>query len=221
MQFDLFDEDVAEILSVDSYADFKKGLLASNCTRCPLHEGRTNLVPDRGNPKTDLVLIGEGPGANEDEAGKAFVGRAGQLLDKIFASIDIDTNQDCLIINVVKCRPPGNRAPTKEEAKTCSVFFEKQLELVQPKIVGLLGATALRHIDPRRKKSFSMAEEAGSFFRLPRWPEIEFMVLYHPAALLYDGKLKARMWEHIQLLAVRLGLGEANLEGRKRVQPSW
>jgi DNA polymerase len=203
MQYDLFDGQLNGILSSPSYPEFRRLLVASGCSRCPLHQGRTNLVPDRGNPDTDLVLIGEGPGADEDAQGRAFVGRAGQMLDKILQAIDIDSNRNCLIINVVKCRPPGNRAPTREEAETCSVFLDKQIELVRPRMVALLGATALKHLDPTRK-SLVMAEEAGSCFHLPRWPEVEFVVLYHPAALLYDPRLKPRMAEHVQKLRDRL-----------------
>lgn len=145
------------------------------------------------------MVIGEGPGENEDLQGKAFVGRAGKLFDKIMAAIGLDTNHDMLICNVVKCRPPENRAPRQEEAAACMPFLRKQIDLVKPKVIILLGATALKYLDPK-KKNFSMEEETGKFFQLEEFPGIQFMVLYHPAALLYNAKLKPAMWEHVKKL---------------------
>ncbi|MBI1871169.1 MAG: uracil-DNA glycosylase [Chlamydiae bacterium] len=208
MQFDLFNQAENDVFSSPSYEAFRKKFLEVGCTQCDLHKGRTNIVIDRGNPKSEILIIGEGPGEQEDLQGKAFVGRAGKLLDKIMMSINLDTNQDTLIINVVKCRPPNNRAPTEVEAKTCRPYLEQQIELVKPKIIILLGATALKHIIPE-KKNFSMEQEAGNFFTHLNYPGIQFMVLYHPAYLLYDPRKKEPMWQHVKKLRDFLGLQKA------------
>ncbi|MBI1882700.1 MAG: uracil-DNA glycosylase [Chlamydiae bacterium] len=205
MQFDLFDQAQNTVLAANSYEEFRKKFLEVGCTQCGLHEGRTHLVIDRGNPQTEILVIGEAPGEQEDLQGKAFVGRAGQLLDKIMASINLDTNKDMIIINVVKCRPPNNRAPVEAEAKTCRPYLNLQIELVKPKIILLLGATALKHMIPE-KKNFSMEQEAGNFFIHPNYPGIQFMVLYHPAYLLYDPRKKESMWKHVKKLRDFLGL---------------
>jgi len=196
-QFDLFNTHENLIMGARTYREFRENLIKSKCSKCRLHEKRTNIVPDRGNSQTKIMLIGEGPGADEDAKGKAFVGRAGQLLDKIMQSIDLDTNRDMLIANVVKCRPPENRAPFKDEVDTCMPYLKKQIELQKPKVIILLGATALKNMI-RDKKNFSMEEEAGKFFEVPEYPDIRFMVLYHPAYLLYDPRKKKDMWEHVK-----------------------
>jgi DNA polymerase len=199
MQFDLFDSGSNTILGSESYEEFRDKLRTSGCARCGLHLGRTHIVVDRGNPSAAVMTIGEGPGENEDKEGRAFVGRAGQLFDKIMSAVGIDTDRDMLIANVVKCRPPENRSPRTEEAAECIPYLKRQIELVRPKVILLLGATALKHID-KSKTSFQMGEEAGRFFTLADYPGIQFMVLYHPAALLYNAKLKPAMWEHVKKL---------------------
>jgi DNA polymerase len=128
------------ILKQPTYAQFKKALQNSGCTQCDLHQGRTHIVVDRGNPKASILIVGEAPGASEDEQGKAFVGRAGRLMDQLMQGIGLDTNRDCLIANIAKCRPPKNRAPFKEEAQTCLPFLKRQIELVNPRVMVLLGA---------------------------------------------------------------------------------
>ena len=199
MQFDLFDVKSNDLLTQATYGQFAQALRASGCRKCALHGSRTNIVVDRGNPNARIMVIGEGPGENEDLQGKAFVGRAGKLFDAIMASIALDTDRDMLICNVVKCRPPGNRAPYDEEAAACSPYLKRQIDLVGPRIILLLGATALRRMDPS-KKSFAMDEEAGRFFEIAAYPGIPFMALYHPAALLYNSKLKPAMWDHVKRL---------------------
>src|SRR5262245_16113497 len=119
--------------------------VAAECTRCGLCKTRNNVVFADGNPEAKLMIIGEGPGANEDEMGLPFVGRAGQLLDRILASVKIDRKRDTYICNVVKCRPPGNRVPTAEEAAACRPFLEAQIEFVNPRLILLAGATAVQH----------------------------------------------------------------------------
>jgi len=156
-------------------------------------------VIDRGNPNSKILVIGEAPGEKEDLQGKAFVGRAGQLLDKIMDSIGLKTNEDMLIINTVKCRPPENRPPTAAEVETCRPYLNYQISLVKPKIILLLGATALKHILPDKKK-VSMEEVVGKFFTDDQFPGVQFMVLYHPAYLLYDPRKKEPMWQHVKKL---------------------
>ena len=199
VQFDLFDAGSNTILGAGSYEEFKEKLRGSGCDKCPLHAGRTQIVVDRGNPSTYIMTIGEGPGENEDKQGLTFVGRAGQLFDKIMSAVGIDTNRDMLIANVVKCRPPENRSPKVEEANECIPFLKRQIELVKPRVILLLGATALKYMD-KTKTNFQVSDEAGRFFALPDYPGIQFMVLYHPAALLYNAKLKPAMWEHVRHL---------------------
>lgn len=199
MQFDLFDPAQSTVLSSSSYETFRKRFLETGCTLCPLHTGRTHLVIDRGNPNSKILVIGEAPGEKEDLQGKAFVGRAGQLLDKIMDSIGLKTNEDMLIINTVKCRPPENRPPTAAEVETCRPYLNYQISLVKPKIILLLGATALKHILPDKKK-VSMEEVVGKFFTDDQFPGVQFMVLYHPAYLLYDPRKKEPMWQHVKKL---------------------
>ena len=199
MQFDLFDAGSNTILGSSSYDELKTRLVESGCMKCGLHAGRTQIVVDRGNPDASVMVIGEGPGEQEDQQGKAFVGRAGQLFDQIMNAVGIDTNEDMLIANVVKCRPPDNRSPHADEAATCLPYLKRQIELVRPLIILLLGATALKHFD-KSKTNFQMSEEAGKFFTLPDFPSTQFMVLYHPAALLYNAKLKPAMWQHAKSL---------------------
>jgi len=203
MQFDLFDARNNDILASATYAEFKERMANSNCQRCTLCAARNNIVVDRGNPQSHIMAIGEGPGENEDLQGAAFVGRAGKLLDQILAAINLDTNRDILIANVVKCRPPENRQPRPLEVASCKPFLQKQIELIKPRVILLLGATALRHMAPA-KQEFSMAEEAGKFFTLEEYPGIQFMVLYHPAFLLRDPRKKIDMWRHVKTLKTYL-----------------
>ncbi len=181
------------------YAEFKNALKNSGCAKCALHEGRTQIVVDRGNPEAKIMVIGEAPGEKEDLSGTAFVGRAGKMFDEIMKSVGLETNQDMFIANVAKCRPPKNRPPTHEEAQACFPYLKRQIELVRPKIILLLGATALKRMAPA-KKNFSMGDETGKFFEMPEYPGILFMALYHPAALLYNSKLKPAMMEHARSL---------------------
>jgi DNA polymerase len=116
------------------------------CRLCPLAASRTHVVVSRGNPRARLMVIGEGPGAQEDASGKPFVGRAGQLLDQMLTSVSIDSNRDAYIANVVKCRPPDNRKPTAAEMAACRPWLEQQIRLVDPALILLAGATALEGV---------------------------------------------------------------------------
>ena len=153
---------------------------------------------DRGNPEAKVLFIGEAPGKNEDAEGRAFVGRSGRLLDTLMKDVaGFDTDQDGLIINVVKCRPPANRPPLPDEVEACSPYLQKQFELVKPRIVVLLGATAFRRMFPAKKK-FSMREEAGKFFKDERFPAANFIIFYHPAFILRDPRKRPLMKRHIR-----------------------
>jgi uracil-DNA glycosylase len=199
MQIDIFDQERNAILAAPTYADFAARLRAYNCRRCELADSRSHIVVDRGNPQASILVISERPGENEDATGQAFVGRAGELLDKILGSIGLDSNRDVLIVNVTKCKPPIDRSPTAAEAEACLPYLERQIELVRPRVILLLGAVALKWIDPTRGE-FTMEEEAGRFFSLKRFPGVQLMVLYHPAFLLRDPRKKKVMWEHMKVL---------------------
>ena len=187
------------VLNAENYKTFKKSLADSGCELCTLSVHRTRLVVDRGNPAAKVLFIGEAPGENEDLAGKAFVGRSGKLLDEMLAEMGFDTNRDALIVNVVKCRPPKNRAPFREEAEACRPFLKRQIELVQPRLIALLGKTALKHLLPENK-DFPMADQAGRCFRHPAYPGTDLMVLFHPAYILRDPRKKPLMARHLKAL---------------------
>ena len=168
--------------------------MTQNCRRCGLCEQRHSIVLGEGNRKASVMLIGEGPGADEDAQGRPFVGKAGQLLDKMFSAIDM-RREDLYITNVVKCRPPGNRTPLDEEAKACLPILRMQYRLIAPKIVVCLGATATRHVyDPEARITRvrgQWLEKNGTLF-LPT---------YHPAALLRDESKKKDVWEDLKSIA--------------------
>ncbi len=199
MTVHLSEDTLKQILEADSYEEFKNLLKHSNCDRCELSGNRTHIVVDRGNAGAKIVFIGEAPGANEDQQGKAFIGRAGKILDQMLSEIGVNTDTDSLIINVVKCRPPRNRAPYSGEAEACSPFLKRQLELVSPKLIILLGASALKYM-VQDKKEFEMHQEVGKFFNLPEYPGIDFFVIYHPAYLLYNPRKKDVFRSYLDVL---------------------
>ena len=165
--------------------------MIQNCKRCGLCQQRHSIVLGEGNRQAEVMLIGEGPGADEDAQGRPFVGKAGQLLDKMFSAIDM-RREDLYITNVVKCRPPGNRTPLDEEAQACLPILRMQYRLIRPKIVVCLGATATRHVyDPEARITRvrgQWLEKNGTLF-LPT---------YHPAALLRDESKKKDVWQDLQ-----------------------
>lgn len=154
-------------------------------------------MPDRGNPEAKILFIGEAPGAEEDKAGRSFVGRSGKLLDKLMESIGLDTNRDVLITNVVKCRPPDNRVPTATEALACAPYLKKQIALLEPSLIVLLGATAFRRMAPDR----DFGAEVGKIFDLS-WEgrRIPCLPLFHPAYLLYDPRKRETMAGYLATL---------------------
>lgn len=164
----------------------------ANCQRCNLAEGRTNIVFGRGNPQAKIMLIGEGPGKDEDLQGQPFVGAAGQLLDKILAAAEIKP-EDVYIANVVKCRPPNNRVPNKREASACLPWLWQQIEFIRPPIIVLLGSVALQNLispDARITKMRGQWLQSKS--------GIKIMPTFHPAALLRDPSKKRPAWEDFQ-----------------------
>lgn len=210
MQNDLFDTAYNAIIAAGTYGEFAERLRDYDCRRCGLCHSRTNIVIDRGSPTARIMLIGERPGDNEDLRGQPFVGRAGELLDKMLRAIDLDPARDVIIANVTKCKPEVDRAPLCDEVDACMPFLEKQIALVEPRVIVLLGAVALKWIDPTRG-DFRMEEEAGRFFSLPNYPGVQFTVMYNPAFLLRDPRKKPDAWEHLKALRdylARAGLRE-------------
>jgi DNA polymerase len=163
------------------------------CVKCILGATRTNIVFGEGNPESGILFVGEGPGANEDETGRPFVGRSGRLLDKIFASIGLDRSK-LFIANIVKCRPPGNRTPSAEEAEICGRYLARQIKIMKPGIIVALGASAARTLLGTRKGIGLLRGEFHSCMDTP------VLVTYHPAALLRSPALKRPVWEDMKKL---------------------
>jgi len=184
MEQDL-DPAVARLAAIDNMDELRQVVL--ECRRCELRAGCRGVVFGEGNVQTRLMCVGEGPGEQEDVQGRPFVGRAGQLLDKILAASGWQREQ-VYIANIVKCRPPGNRIPTPEERAACLPNLQAQLRLIQPKIIVLMGATALQ----------ALVDPAARITRVRgQWLQREgvwYMPTYHPAALLRNEALKKDAW---------------------------
>ena len=163
-----------------------------NCQQCALSKQRTKLVFGSGNPDAKIMLIGEAPGYHEDKIGKAFVGKAGQLLDKILNSIQLKRDH-VFITNVVKCRPPDNRDPQPEETKACAFMLQRQVDIVKPRYILILGRIAARVVLNTEK---TLSELRGHVFDVFG---AKCVVTYHPAALLRNESLKRGTWEDVQL----------------------
>jgi uracil-DNA glycosylase len=165
------------------------------CRRCKLCEGRTTIVFGSGNPTADLVAIGEGPGADEDAQGKPFVGRAGQLLTKMLESVQIDREAEAYIMNMVKCRPPGNRNPEPDEIEACREFLTAQLATIQPKVVLALGSVAAQALLRTKEPIGKLRGRVHAFGPMALIPT------FHPAFLLRNpGQEYKRMaWEDLKL----------------------
>ncbi len=164
------------------------------CQRCSLAETRTQAVPSVGHPKAKLVFVGEAPGAEEDKQGIPFVGRGGQLLDKILAAIDL-SREDVHILNILKCRPPGNRNPAPDEIVACRPFLERQLEILEPKIIVALGLFAGQWLTGK-KVSLTKLRETGPH----EYAGITVFATYHPAALLRNPNWKRPAWVDFQAI---------------------
>jgi DNA polymerase len=170
-----------------------------NCQRCKLNTTRKNIVFGTGNSKPDLVFVGEGPGADEDEQGKPFVGRAGQLLTKMIEAMGIK-REDVYITNVVKCRPPANRNPEPEEISSCSPFLENQLKVLKPKVICTLGTFASQTLLKTEEK---ISKLRGRFHP---YQGMLLMPTFHPAYLLRNPAEKKSSWEDIQKIMKELNL---------------
>jgi DNA polymerase len=162
-----------------------------DCTRCRLHEHRKTIVFGEGNPQARLVFVGEGPGAEEDATGRPFVGRAGQLLDKIIAAIEL-AREDVYIANIVKCRPPGNRTPERDEVETCEPFLFRQLAFIRPEVIVALGSPAFQCL-LRTKEPITRARGEWR-----DWNGIKLMPTFHPAFLLRSPDKKREVWEDMK-----------------------
>ncbi len=167
-----------------------------DCTRCRLWEGRTKFVYGVGNPDADLMFVGEGPGAEEDRLGEPFVGRAGKLLDKILAAINLDRSE-VYIANMVKCRPPGNRDPQPDEMATCQPYLREQIRLIRPKLMCALGRVAGQAL---LNTNTPLGKLRGKFHP---YDGIPMLVTYHPAALLRFPAYKRDTWEDMQKLRAK------------------
>ncbi len=169
------------------------------CTRCKLHKTRKNIVFGDGNPKAQLVFVGEGPGADEDAQGLPFVGRAGKLLTQMIEAMGLQ-RKDVYICNVVKCRPPENRQPEKDEVTECSPFLLRQIDTIAPKVIVCLGSTAAQTV--------LQTNRGISHFR-GEWLEFrgrKLMATYHPAYLLRNPAAKGEVWKDLQKVMAELGL---------------
>jgi DNA polymerase len=171
-----------------------------DCTRCKLHkQGRKQIVFGVGNPNADLLFIGEAPGADEDMKGEPFVGRAGQLLTNMIKAMGL-SREEVYIANIIKCRPPGNRTPERDECETCSPFLMRQIAVVKPKAIVALGAVAAKTL---LAINAPMSEFRG------RWYDFrgtKLAVTYHPAFLLRDPRQKKETWKDLQMVMKELGL---------------
>jgi len=191
----LFTDPDWDLSGFDNLDDLEKKV--KECTRCSLRAGCRGVVFGEGSPQAQLVLCGEGPGGDEDLLGRPFVGRAGQLLDKILEVCGFERFRHVYILNVVKCRPPGNRTPTEEEVAACRPNLNAQLRLLRPKILVLLGAAALQAVlDPKGK----ITRDRGKWVQRAG---VYVLPTYHPAALLRNPHLKKESWADFQQVVAR------------------
>ena len=173
----------------ESMEELEKSII--DCKKCKLCNNRTNIVFGTGNKNAKVMFIGEGPGADEDAQGIPFVGKAGKLMDMAFEGIGIK-REDVYIANIVKCRPPANRNPEKDETVACMDYLRNQVMIIKPKVIVLLGSVALKNI---------LGEEYGITASRGQWIEkkgILYMPTWHPAALLRDNSKKIEFWQDLQ-----------------------
>jgi DNA polymerase len=192
-----------------------------DCIRCKLHkQGRKQIVFGVGNPRAELMFVGEGPGADEDAQGEPFVGRAGQLLNNMIKAMGLQREQ-VYIANIVNCRPPGNRTPERDECETCSPFLMRQIAVIKPKVVVALGAVAAKNL---LAINAPMSELRGRWYDFrpagarsndlssdsPSWNGVRLAVTYHPAFLLRDPRQKGEAWKDLQMVMKYLGIEPPN-----------
>jgi DNA polymerase len=189
--------DVVDRVEGDSIPRIREDI--GDCTRCRLHKGRTKIVYGVGNPRAELVFVGEGPGHDEDVQGEPFVGRAGKLLTQMIEAMSL-RRQDVYICNVVKCRPPENRLPEKDEIATCSPFLFRQLAAIQPKVICCLGACAAQTMLGTNQ---GISRFRGEWFD---FRGSKLIATYHPAYLLRNPNAKSEVWKDLQKVMSVLGL---------------
>jgi len=170
-----------------------------DCTRCKLHKDRNKIVFGDGSPKAELVFIGEGPGADEDQQGIPFVGRAGKLLTQMIEAMGL-RRKDVYICNVVKCRPPENRAPEPDEVTTCSPYLLRQIDVIRPKVIVCLGAVSAKTL---LETTRGISQFRGQWLE---WRGHKLMATYHPAYLLRNPNAKGEVWKDLQKVMAELGL---------------
>jgi len=170
-----------------------------DCTRCKLHKARNKIVFGDGNPKAQLVFVGEGPGADEDAQGLPFVGRAGKLLTQMIEAMGLQ-RKDVYICNVVKCRPPENRTPEPDEVQTCSPYLLRQIDAINPKVLVCLGAVAAKTL---LETTRGISQFRGEWLE---WRGRKLMATYHPAYLLRNPNAKGEVWKDLQKVMAELGL---------------
>ncbi len=177
------------------------------CRKCDLGSIRTNAVPGEGNPKARIVFVGEGPGADEDAQGRPFVGRAGQLLDKVIEACGLKRS-DVFICNIIKCRPPGNRDPRADEIINCFPYLQRQLEIIGPEIIVALGAPAARTLLNTNKAIGQLRGQFHEYYAGLGRPPIKVMPTYHTAYLLrnYSQENRRRVWEDMKKVLNELNL---------------
>ena len=175
----------------DNWNDLEKSI--QGCNKCKLSKTRRNIVFGEGNKKARIMFIGEGPGQEEDNQGKPFVGRAGQLMDLAFQTVGI-VREDVYIANIIKCRPPANRNPEEDECTACLNYLRNQVLLIKPEIIVLLGSIALQHI---LGKEYKITAARGNWIEKKG---IKYMPTWHPAALLRDETKKVNFIKDLQLV---------------------
>lgn len=181
---------LTEFQSVNSLDEFNAQI--SSCKKCSLGSSRKNFVFGVGNPKAKVMFVGEAPGADEDAQGEPFVGRAGQLLNKILESVQLK-REDVYICNILKCRPPDNRDPMLKEMELCTPYLSKQIELIKPKFIICLGRIAAQWLLQTNDSLTTMRQKVHNY------KDAKLIVTYHPAALLRNPNWKRPTWEDMQL----------------------
>ena len=189
-------------LQLNPLEDLRKSI--GDCRRCKLHKGRTNLVFGEGSSQARLVFVGEGPGKEEDMEGRPFVGEAGKLLTRIIEKGMGISREDVYICNVVKCRPPKNRDPARDEINACIPFLKQQLNIIRPEVICILGRIAGQEL---LGKDFKITWDRGKWYS---FMDIPVMPTYHPAYILRnpsrDRQLRGLVWEDVKMIMKRLGL---------------
>jgi DNA polymerase len=176
------------------------------CTRCALHRGRKHAVPGEGAANPLVLVIGEGPGADEDRSGRPFIGRAGQYLDRWLEAIGLDRRSNCFIGNIVKCRPPGNRDPHPDESAACLPYLERQIEVLRPKAILTLGRIATQILCGRSEGIGQLRGKDLEYHGIP------VVATYHPSAVLRNTDLRAAVWQDLKRLRDLSALTDSDLE---------